>query len=304
MDLPDIKDRILALPALEKRRVLMREEINKAEREVAELRRKHESGSQGLERLQSESFSNFLLRLMGRYDNKLEKEQRKEINAKIDYDRAVTHLEHLQSETRELTGRINDLKREETAYQKELDRRRQALSAKLTQPEGARYAALTAARENIISQQTDMEETLKIVGRAKSTAAQVSKSLRSAKGWATFDAVTRGGLITHAAKYSHIDKAESLFNTLSHHLRELRSELHGTVWLTEISSGQRFVDFWFDNIFTNLSVRQKIAGNETKIRELHQHLTRLEKELEIRIQGKARDYEENRQQEEALLLGM
>ena len=304
MNLLDTRDRILTLPALEKRQTLMNEEIRKAENNVADLQRKHESDSRAVERLQNESFSAFLLRLVGRYDDKLEKEQRKEINAKIDYDRAVTHLEHLQSETKELTQRIAALKREEAAYQKELDHRREALADKLTQPEGAKYAALASARQKIISQTTSMEETLKIVARAKDTAAQVRKSLGSAKSWATFDVVTKGGFITHMAKYSHIDKAEALFNILSHDLQELRAELDGTVWLAEISSGQRFVDFWFDNIFTNLSVRQKIADNETQIKQLQQHLTRLEKELHVRIQGKERDYKENRQQEEALLMGM
>ena len=91
MCIVELRDRILMLPSLEKRMKFMLDEIRKAEDDVSNLLRKYERESRDVERLQKDSFSAFLFRLIGKYEDKLEKEQREEINAKIDYDRAVTH---------------------------------------------------------------------------------------------------------------------------------------------------------------------------------------------------------------------
>jgi hypothetical protein len=60
------------------------------------------------------------------------------------------------------------------------------------------------------------------------------------------------------AKYYLIDSAVESFHRLSSQLRDLKAELNDVEGLTasrliEISSSQRTVDFWFDNIFTGLS---------------------------------------------------
>jgi len=305
----ELRDRVLMLPALEKRMRLLLEEIRKAEEDVSSLLQKYERGSRDVERLQKDSFSAFLFKLIGKYEDKLEKEQRGEINAKIDYDRAVTHLESLTSEKDELAGRIAALKSEERKYHAELEKRRREISGRLSEPNGKRYAELEAERNAIISQITEIEEALKVAARAKSTAQKIAKSLESAEGWATFDAFTRGGIITHMAKYSHIDEAEKNFNILSHDLRELRAELSDVQGLsaagfTEISSGQRTVDFWFDNIFTDLSVRSKIIDNAKQVNSLIKNITAAESALKSKLNEKEKEFAKNQRSEEDLLISV
>jgi hypothetical protein len=307
MCLTELRDRILTLPALEKRMGIMLGEIRKAESEVADRLRVYERESRDTERLQKDSFSAFLFKLIGKYEDKLEKEQREEINAKIDYDRAVVHLETLISEKDELTAQISGLKSEERKYQAELNSRRYELSCKLSEPNGVLYAELEKQRKDILSQITEIEKALKVAYRAKSTAQTTLKSLDSAEGWATFDAFTRGGLISHMAKYSHIDDAEKNFNVLSHNLRELKAELSDVQGLTvgglnEISSGQRAVDFWFDNIFTDLSVRSQIKDNIEQINRLIRNINTVESKLKTKKRKKERAYSLNRRREEELLV--
>ena len=303
MCLTELRDRVLMLPELEKRMRAMINEIRKAEDDVSKLLRKYEQESRDVESLQSNSFSSFLLKLVGKHDDKLERKQYEEIDAKIEYDRAVVHLESLVEEKEELAVDISALKEEAKAFSSELDSRRARLSGKQSEPNGIRYAELENERKAIISQITSLETALKIARRAKSTAQRVSDSLRSAQRWATYRTFSKGGLISHAAKYSHIDEAEKNFNTLSHDLRELKSVLGNTENLTEISSGQRSVDFWFSNIFTSISVRQKIVDNAEQVNRLIIDINRAESALNSRLKGKQNELAKNKQQEEELLIG-
>jgi hypothetical protein len=113
------------------------------------------------------------------------------------------------------------------------------------------------------------------------------------------------GIISHMVKYSHIDDAERNFHTLSSQLRSLKSELSDVKglalpWLNQISSGQRMVDFWSDNIFTDLSVRSKVSENADKIRELFKNIKDVEKSLKSKLIHLDTEIERNRNNEEEL----
>jgi len=309
MQILELRDRVLTLPALEKRLAALTQELQNANDEVSNLLRQYKRESLDVERMQQDSFSAFLLRLIGRYEDKLEQEQREEINAKIAYDRAAAHLDHLVREKDALASRISALRADEKAYQRELENRRHELSGKLSQPDGIRYAELEKERNAIISQMTEIEEALRAASRARSTAEKITNSLDSAQGWATYDAFTRGGIISHMAKYSHIDEAEANFNVLSHNLRELKSELSDVQGLTvsgltEISSGQRTIDFWFDNIFTDLSVRGQIRDNAEQVAQLITSIRNAEAMLQAKLRELESALEKNRRSEEELLLSI
>jgi hypothetical protein len=68
MSIFELRDRVLALPALEKRMDLLRAEIRKAENDVSGMLRQYERESRDVEHIQKDSLSSFLLRLSGRYE--------------------------------------------------------------------------------------------------------------------------------------------------------------------------------------------------------------------------------------------
>jgi hypothetical protein len=305
----EMRDRVLMIPTLENRMEFMQKEIQEAKNEVINLLGKYERESRDVERLQKNSFSAFLFKLVGRYEDKLEKEQREEINAKIDYDRAVTHHESLKSEKYDLAKQIFELKTEEQKLHTEIDRRRQEISGKLSEEKGIQLSRIETERKTIMAKIAEIEAAFRATSRVRFTANRIADSLSSAKGWATFDAFTRGGIITHMAKYSHIDEAEAAFNTLSHDLRELQVEL-GDVeglsvsGLTEISASQRTFDFWFDNIFTDLSIRSQISDNEAEIDWLIRKIDSIESSLHDKRIERERELEANKKREEELLLSI
>lgn len=309
MYLFELRDRVLMLPTLESRMALLLKEIQKAEDDVSSLLRQYEKKSRNVERLQKESLSSFLLKLIGKYEDKLDKGQRGEINTKFAYDRATTHLDTLMREKDELSSRISALRAEEQTYQVELTNRRRELAIQLTEQEGIRYAELGNERNTIISQITEIREALSVAARAKSTAQSALESLKGAASWATYDVFTSGGIISHIAKYSHIDSAEQNFHTLSSQLRDLQSELNDVHGLTvsglnEISSTQRAIDFWLDNIFTDLSVRRQIKDNTEQISRLLRNINTVESALKAKLKEEESKFAKNRRCEEELLLSI
>lgn len=309
MQISELHDRVLMLPTLENRLAHLQREIEKAEGEISGLLLRYERESRDVENIQRESFSAFLFKLVGKYEDKLEKEQREEIDAKLAYDRAATRFNGLKDEKDRLISRISALRKDELVYQAELTIRRRELAEKMTEPKGKCYAELESERKSIISQMTEIEEALRAANRAKSTAQSALKSLESAEGWATYDLIARGGILSHMAKYSHIDSAEQSFHVLSSQLRDLKSELndvHGLTvsGLSEISAGQRTIDFWFDNIFTDLSVRGQIKDNVEEMHHLLDNINTAMSALESKLREAEAKLAENKCREEELLVSL
>jgi len=306
MNLLEKRDRVLTLPALENRMTLLEEEIREAEDDLSKLREQYKRENRNVERLEKESFSALLLRLVGKLETRLEETKLDEINAKLAYDRASTHIGNLMDEKLELTSRISALKAEEKTYSAELEARRIQIAKQLNEPQGIRYAELGLERNNIISQISKLGEALRVASLSASTARKIATSLDKAEGWATAD-IFIGGILVHLAKYSHIDDAENNFHILSSQLRELMYELRDVPDLTIpslniISSTQRTIDFWFSNIFTSLSVRDKIEDNAEEISKLLNNIMAIEAALKAKLKEQQSKYAANRRDEEELLL--
>ena len=98
----------------------------------------------------------------------------------------------------------------------------------------------------------------------------------------------KGGLISHAAKYDHLDAVGALNGQLSAQMRDLRRELADInlsveISLNEYSGGTRVLDFFFDNIFTDLSVRDRVRDDMSSVETIIGKLRQLESELNRRL---------------------
>ena len=281
----EIRNNIAALPVLREKSGKLHKRIREAEREVEALLEKYRKECLDVEQLKTNSFSSFLLKMIGKYEGRLEKEEHEILAAKVEYDKACQLVEDLRKELRETENKIIELKEQERVYEAEIKKREEMLLSKMDTEASEQYMKLEEERDFIQKQLTEMDEAIRAANRAKSTAGNVMKHLNSAEGWATYDVWAKGGIISHMAKYNHIDQAEADFNRLSSQLKELRKELSDinmnyVPGLTNIDSTTRAVDFWFDNIFTDLSVRNMLRENisniESKRNELRQRLNEIE----------------------------
>jgi len=283
--LNEIKNEISILPTLEKRMEGLQNSIYDSEAEVHNLLVKYEEESLDVEKLKDEKFSTMVLRFLGRYDTKLDKETDEMLAAKMEYDKAVERVKELKLSREELGIRISELRNEKRLYEDELRIREENIRNKTSSEVYSKYMELEEERELNIKQLVETEEALRAAIKAISIGKNASIHLQSAENWATYDVWFKSGIISHIAKYDHIDSAESDFNKLHSQLKELKRELMDVKMfdapeISTISSTTRTIDFWFDNIFTDLKVRGKIRNDREQLDRILSSVNKIISRLE------------------------
>jgi chromosome segregation ATPase len=271
--LMEMKNNIAMLETLQKRMKKLTSRIYDAEKDITSLLCKFEKESLDVEKLKAENFSTMLLRVFGKYDDKLDYETEEMLLAKADYDKSVERVNELKQQRNELGSRIAELKKDKPLYESELRKREEYIRNNMTNETSVKYVELEKEQKLLLQQIIETDEAIRAANKAMHTAESGCQYLESAEKWATYDVWFKSGIIGHMSKYNNIDNAESEFNKLSSQLKDLQKELHDvkTMEISEISgidSTTRAIDFWFDNIFTDLKVRGKIRSDIEQVNDL------------------------------------
>lgn len=154
-------------------------------------------------------------------------------------------------------------------------RRERALAAQerlLRATDAASATALEAIATDLgttRSQLTEVREALVAAQAALARLDEASLMLDRARSWSTYDTFFSGGLLTDMAKYDRMDQASTLMRAADSAMRRLSAELAdvgmGAVGRVEVTELGRVFDVWFDNIFSDWAVRDRIldAGERT-----------------------------------------
>lgn len=281
----ELKNKLAALPILEERMKNLLGKIYRAEEDVKSLLRKFEAESLDVDQIQKDSFANTILKLIGKYEGKVNKETQEMLSAKMDYDKAVERVRDLNTERMELGRKISDLNKEKQVFDTEFKKREEWIKSNTTDQMYIIYMGFQTDQDNLSKQIIEIEEAITAAKRVLSTADIAMDHLKSAESWATFDVWSRGGILSHMAKYEHIDDAQNAFYRLTSQVKDFEKELKDiniseTYSSIGIDSTTRAVDFWFDNIFTDMRVRDKIRGDMETIRSLYSSVSRAVNQLE------------------------
>lgn len=278
--LKEIRDNLYLLPVLRDKSEKLNIKLKEANKKVSELLQKYEKERLDAEQLKNNTLSAFILKLVGKYEGRLEKEEREALTAKIEYDQAVVRVEELSLELEDTRKRISDLEREKQKYDNEIKEREKKILSGMSSEKSEEYMRLIEEENSSGRQMVEMDEAIRAANRVQSTIQTVIRHLESADKWATYDIWTRGGIISHMAKYNHIDQAESDFHRVSSQLRELKRELSdinnfAVPGMDGIDSATRAFDFWFDNIFTDFKVRNRIRGDIDQMWKLTKNIDKI-----------------------------
>lgn len=283
--LAEIRNNLTMLPELKNRLEKLNDRIHDAEQDLQKLLSKLNAESYDVEKLKKDSLSATILKFIGRYEGRLDKEMQEALAAKINYDKADIKVNDLKNERNEILSRITKLQDDKVFYEEELEIREKMLMNNVNAEVTIKYKKLEIAREQLVKQLLETNEASRAAIKAKDTASSAMESLESAENWATFDVWTKGGILSHMAKYDQIDNAQSEFNRLASQLKDLQKELSDVnlfdnLEMTEIGHTTRVIDFWFDNIFTDLNVRDKIRNDMEQLDRLCFQLNNIIRKLE------------------------
>ncbi|MFE5294497.1 hypothetical protein ACFQ8T_20135 [Isoptericola sp. NPDC056618] len=139
--------------------------------------------------------------------------------------------------------------------------RAQRLDAERAEQQAAEYVAATAQ-----ARRDAAEREVRAVD-AGLAAAEVE--LRGADGWSTYDTFFDGGMLASMVKHDTMDRAAGLLREADGALRHLTVELGDLgeqgVGGVGVDGLTRTLDVWFDTIFTDWSVRNRIAEARDRV---------------------------------------
>ena len=106
--------------------------------------------------------------------------------------------------------------------------------------------------------------------------------MSSAESWGTFD-ILGGGIIADAMKYSDLDEAQMLIENLQDQLRRFKTELADVTIDSEmnvkIDGFLQFADYFFDNLFTDWAVMDKIRNSRLQVENTGDQIQSVMKKL-------------------------
>lgn len=240
-----------------------------------------------VDQLENFSAAKLFYQIVGKLDERLEKEQAELYAAALRYDSARQELQSVESELDSRRRELSLLEGCEREYERLLAEKARVLREDPNSPSARRLLALEERQAQLSAREKELNEAIRAGYDALSDIGTIEESLSSAEGWGTWD-VFGGGLISDMAKYSHLDEAQRQINTLQRSLSRFRTELADVDIRMdiqiEVDSFLRFADYFFDNIFTDWAVLDRIRNTQSQVQQaggsVRTLVSRLERSLE------------------------
>lgn len=258
-----------------------------------------------VDQLENFSAAKLFYQIMGKLDERLEKEQSELYAAALRYDSARQELQAVEADLAARREELSRLEGCEAEYNRLLEARARELRQDPQSPAARRLLALEERQAQLAARSKELQEAIHAGYDALSDISSIEDALSSAEGWGTWD-VFGGGLISDMAKYSHLDDAQRQINGLQRALSRFRTELadvdiRADIQI-EVDSFLRFADYFFDNIFTDWAVLDRIRRAQSQIHEVDGSVRAIVNRLERDLDQCQRDRQAVEQEQKDFLV--
>lgn len=304
-NLRQLQQRVALKKQLEAKLNDLRNQRRVFDQKVVELRVEHRSEQADVVKLEGRSLANYFYQLFGKLDEKLDEERREASAAKVKLDAAERELAAVDHEIQEIQAQLQDLYGCEEAYSAALEEKRSAVKTSGTHA----ASQILEIEEKIAfheSQKKEIREAISAGHSALGMADGVLSELEDADSWNTWDMFGGGGAITHMAKHSHLDDAQDLVYKLQSQLRKFKTEL-ADIQITanvqvNIDGFLRFADYFFDGLFADWAVGDKISQSMDSVSGTKRQISRMLDQLMDMDAAANREIENLKQQLEKLIV--
>jgi hypothetical protein len=234
-----------------------------------------------VDQLEGHSLAAFFYAMIGKKEERLDKEREEAYAAKVKYDVAARELSAVEEDILRSDAELNRLKGSEQQYERMLKNKAEAIKStgSVVAEEIFQVEERIAYIEN---QMKEINEALAAGEKALSITNRVLSNLDSAKGWGTWDLIG-GGLLSDMAKHSHLDEAQKLVEDLQVQLRRFKTELIDVTIDADIQVSidgfLHFADYFFDGLFADWAVLDKIKQSQTKVLDTKDQIERVQYHL-------------------------
>lgn len=224
-----------------------------------------EKENRDLERLRHDSFSNTLLKLFGNFDRRYDKEYREIISAKVEFDKAYAMKIAAARRVKEVEADIEEKKLRLRNIKEDVLRKHPDMNQ-----------VVSERQQQILAIQHEWRETNEAeqAGLAVLEAlSDIISGLDAADAISTWDLITDSSLILDFLKNDKLDAAEASLLHLEQTVYTFARELRDLDFVFEsdletISSTQRALDIFFDNLFSDWGTKVIIEKNIENLKKL------------------------------------
>lgn len=266
----------------------------------SQLKQQLEKEMKDVDKLEGVSLTGFFLMISGKKEERLEKEKEEAYKAKVFYEETQKKLSELDMDIQAIQNKLYSLGDVDERLRKALLQKEQLIHE--TDP------VLSNLLHNLNEQKVTWEMELKELEEAIEAATEAERALQdadaaltSAANWGFMD-MAGGGLLSTHLKRSHMDDAQELLHSAQYYLKRLQSELDDLgkeiTSNLEVSDFLHIADYFFDNIFSDWMVQEKITTSAAQVNECLERLEELQVELKTemrRAQSELQKVEEERQ---------
>lgn len=247
-----------------------------------------------VDRLEGGSLASFFYNVVGKRDERLNKEREEAYAARVKYDAAAQELSGVEEDIRRREARAAQLSDAERRYDELLREKGRAIKAAGTL-DADEILALEARIAYLESQKQEIYEALVAGENALHATDDVLAELGHAEGWGVADLVSDGGFLFAMAKHSHLDSAQAQIQTLQARLRAFKTELADVASIraelqVNLDGFLRFADYFFDNLFTDWMVMDRIGRSKSQVEstagqivDVLQRLEAIQSDLDVQL---------------------
>lgn len=272
----------------------MLQDYQKLQQKETELGAARALEEEDVEKLEVRSLTRFLLRVSGKLEEKLDQERQEAYEAAVKYDAVISEMRALEADIRALRVELRQAEDAKARYDQVLREKQEAIKASGSTA-GAEILEIEKALGYLEDQRREINEALKVGTAASHLVDDILDSLSSAKDWGTWD-LLGGGLIADIAKHEKMDQAQSQVESLQIQLARFKNELADVAidgdLQVSIEGGLRFADFFFDGLFADWAVYNRIDASGERVRQtgrkIDRALSRLREMLKAAEQDETR----------------
>lgn len=212
------------------------------------------------DRLEGRSLTAFVYTVIGKKEEKLEKEQREAKEAAVRYDAAARELDAVKSDIERYGAELLSLK----TCEAELESATAAAVAEIKgsdKPEREEIFRLEQERAVLLNKLRELDEAVAAGDTAHKTVSEIKIMLDKAVNMGEWD-LFGGGMLPDIMKHGYLDEAQGLVEKLQTELRRFKTELADVQFDADFRINEdgflRFADYFFDGFFVDLASLRKI----------------------------------------------
>lgn len=264
MTLREVHERINLKKVTNKKLEELYKEKEELESEVEKLEKSMIREQKDVDRMENGSLSSAIYGILGKKEEKIEKERKEAYTAKAKYEEAVQRLGIIKADVACYEKQAAELEHVEEDYQK-------ALNAKIVELKNT-DSTLSDTYEEMITchkVQVECKQAIKKGENARRKAVEVKERLETACKYAKLDIITD---IFDSSKYDSLENMDILYGNLQKAVEEFQKELKDMENHKKLDSpiGEMLKEFnyWADDIFTDIIMTIKLGNSLKDVKRL------------------------------------